>query len=609
MSVRGVWFILLSSFWIVACAYAAPAQARARRPVRYTLSIPEPQTQYVEVALHVADPSGKQTAVAMPAWTPGSYLVRDYAKHVYGVQAQGAGGRAVRVEKLDKQTWQVVHGGRPFTLRYRIYAAEHSPRTSHVDDRHASINGASVFMYLVGELARPAELAVEPPPGWGVHTALPAAGDGTFAAPDYDTLVDAPLELGTPQVRTFEVDGTRFEYVLTGADAAGADVDRLAGDAETIVASFGDLMGGFPMKRYVFLMSFTQRGGGGLEHADSTMMLMRRRAFASEEAYAQSARLTAHEFFHLWNVKRIHDKALGPFDYTRENHSRLLWFHEGFTDTAESLALIHAGLVSPKEHLERLARQWTRYRRKPGRNRVPVSEISFDAWTQLYKPETNHRLEIVSYYQKGELLGVALDLEIRRRAQQNGRAGDLFGVFRRLMESHGAKSRGIELEEIVHAASKEAGEDMSQFFERHVLGTTEVPLLELLPEFGVEIEAKAADKPWAGLRLEGTQVRGVDPQSPAAKAGLMPGDEIVAADGFRTADEGAIRRRFEIAGNGRGVALHVFRDGRLLERQLTLRDDPRRTYTFALAPRDNLEKDVLKRRDRWLRSKVAAKAP
>lgn len=628
-SVRSLRVVLLVLVAVLtACAMPRRAQARppsAKATVRYRVEIPAPHQQYVHVTMQVAAPAGERTRVAMPAWAPGSYLIRDFARHVYDLRAETTkDGRALAVERLDKQTWRVEHGGRPFTVRYRVFAAEPSVRTSHVDDRHASLLGSSLFLYVVGELGRPATVDVALPPGWSAHTALAteagaASGEARFSAPDYDALVDAPIELGTPTVRRFTVDGAAFEYVLTGAEGTAIDVERLAADAERVATAQGELMGGLPFPRYVFLMQVSPHGGGGLEHASSTSMMMRRADFDDDGGYARAARLAAHELFHAWNVKRIHDRALGPFDYAKEAHSRLLWLHEGCTETMEAQSLLRAGLVTPEDHVRGLGERWTAYVAKPGRNYDPISAISFEAWIKAYKPAHNHANVAVSYYEKGELLGVALDLELRLRAAARGREGSLAGVLRRLMQSHGREGRGIDEDDVIEAASAEAGEDMAWFFARYVDGTEELPLPAILERAGIEVKATA---PWldadgrplpeltraqrsqrisSGLELsDGAEVRNVEPGSPADAAGMMLEDAIVAVDGLEARTRAAVLARLADHDPGDTISLALFRGGRLVERTLILGESPLRTYALALRPEGELTPVQRKVQDGWL---------
>lgn len=625
-SLRLVLLVLVAA--LAACA--APRRAQARppaetAPLRYRVEIPAPHQQYVHVAMEVAEPTGRRTQVAMPAWAPGSYLVRDFARHVYDLRAEATrDGRALPVERLDKQTWRVEHGGRPFTVRYRVFAAEPSVRTSHVDDLHASLLGSSLFLYVVGELRRPATVDVALPPSWTAHTALAAEegappGVARFSAPDYDALVDAPIELGTPVVRRFTVDGAAFEYVLTGAEGTAIDVERLAADAERVAAAQGELMGGFPFERYVFLMRVSPHGGGGLEHASSTSMMMRRADFDDEGGYVRAARLAAHELYHAWNVKRIHDRALGPFDYAKETHSRLLWLHEGCTETMEAQSLLRAGLSTPEAYVRDLGERWTAYVAKPGRNHDPISAISFEAWIKAYKPAPNHANVAVSYYEKGDLIGVALDLELRLRAAARGREGSLAGLLRRLMASHGEAGRGITEADVVAAAGAEAGEDMAWFFARYVDGTEELPLPDVLARAGIEVRATApwldadgrpratltraqrSQRIWSGIELtEDGRVRNVQPGSPADAAGLMLEDEIVAVERLEARTRAAVIARLADHDPGDTISVSLFRGGRLVERALTLAESPARTYVLALRPEAELTPEQRRVRNAWL---------
>jgi len=618
--------LLLLVTALTACAlprHAAAQPGRGTAAVRYHLELPAPHRQYLYVTMEVDAPRGRTSRVAMPAWTPGSYLVRDYGRHVYDLSAEDRRGRPLPVRALDKQTWRVEHGGRPFTVRYRVFAAEPSVRTSHVDDRHASIVGTSAFLYVVDELGRPVHLEVRLPEGWSAHTALAEAeaeappGLARFTAPDYDALVDAPLELGTPRVATFDEGGARFEYVLSGAEDTTLDLDRLAGDAQRVVRAQGELMGGFPFARYVFLMRVSEHGGGGLEHAHSTSMMMRRRDFDEERGYERAAALAAHEFFHLWNVKRIHDRVLGPFDYAKENHTRLLWLHEGFTETMEGLSLRRAELLEPDDWVKQLGHRFTQYLRKPGRNHEPIAQVSFDAWTRAYQPAPNHPNVAISYYEKGDFIGIALDLELRLRS---GGRGSLPGLFRRLMASHGAKGIGITMADVITAASAEAGQDMGEFFARYVEGTEEVPLLALLPRVGVKVVASAPwldddgrpvasptpaqrrQRQWTGLQLSpDATIRNVLPDSPADRAGLMRDDELLAVGELRVHDRSDALARLADHALGETVELTLFRGARLVQLELTPVENPTREHQLSLVPDAELSPDVLALRTAWLR--------
>ncbi len=582
-AVKRLWWAIFLGLWL----WPGVAEARKRGPVHYEVSIPRPETQFVEVTVTVDQARRRSTDLAMPAWTPGSYLVRDFARHVYGWRAESLDGAPLRVERTDKQTWRIENKRKGFRFKYRVWADDLGVRTSYVDDRFAFLNGASVFVYVVGELDRPAELALSVPPAWTPHTTLPSTEARLrYRAPDYDTLVDNPLLLGEAQVRSFDVDETRFDYVFLAASGTNADVDRLAADAEKIVTAAGRIMGGFPFERYAFLVVADAAGGGGLEHANSTGIILQPWSFDDDGAYVRAQRVAAHEFFHAWNVKRIHDEVLGPFDYSGEVYSELLWFHEGVTTTMTSRLLLAAGLMTPDEYVAGLAAAWTSYVARPGRNAEPVSQIGKDAWIKGYRPSRVHGNETVSYYTKGNLLGVALDLELHARARKHGKRGSLEGMFRRLWNGRkkGAKDRPIAPRDLIDAASAEAGEDMSGFFGRFVDGTEELELPKLLEDAGVTVTSKVPEKPrsWTGIVGNGATIESLDPQSPAEAAGLMIDDEPIAVGGARVRSVAGARDRMSAHPPGTPIEITFFRRGRLERRTLRLAAPHHRVWTFAL---------------------------
>ena len=577
------------------CEAAPPGREhksrRAPGPVTYRVSIPTPTSRYVHVHVEVPDARGKATQLAMPAWAPGSYLIRDFGRHVYDVEAHALGStnEALAVTRIDKQTWSIANAKRGFSLDYRVFADELGVRTSYVDDRFALLNGSSVFMYVVGETARAIELSLELPSDWPAHTALdPASNPNTYSARSYDELADSPLLLGAAEVRSFEVVGKPIEFVYIAPAGSNADLDRIAKDAERVVRSYARTFNGLPFDRYSFLMVGDPVGGGGLEHHDSTAMIVDPWIYDDDSGYASTARLVSHEFFHVWNVKRIHDEVLGPFDYSRETYSELLWFHEGFTETMETRALLRAGLITPKRYLEQLAGSWTAYARKPGRNHTPIASLSRDAWIKGYKPAANHGETVVSYYEKGELIGVCLDLSLRLRGHANHTGGSLDGLFRRLwaMRDPSTNMTPITLDDIVEAASAEAGEDMRWFFDRYVLGTEELPLPQLLEQAGFVVEIATPKKDerdavWSGMSGGARTITAIEPESPAATAGLMHGDEILAVEGARVRDIDEANERLADLGVGVSAELALFRRERLETRVITTTASPHRHFSFA----------------------------
>ncbi len=601
---------------LLALALSYPSVAKAAKPastpVGYRLAIPEPTTRYIHVTIELADAPKRQTTLAMPAWTPGSYLIRDFGKHVYDLEAHDADGRVLAVTRVDKQTWTVDNAGRPFTAEYRVFADNLSVRTSYVDDRFALLNGAGLFMYVDEATTRAAELELALPAGWQAHTALeptPGSGPSEFHAPSYDELIDSPVLLGREgevEVRRFTVAGKPIELVFSAVAGSNADLDRVAADAERIVRAFARVLNGLPFEHYSFLLVGDEVGGGGLEHHDSTAMIVPPNMFASDGGYARVQRLMAHEFFHLWNVKRIHDEALGPFDYSKETYSELLWFHEGLTETMETRALLRAGLVSADAYLDGLATQWTDYRRKPGRNAHPIAELSREAWIKSYKPEANHSETTISYYEKGNLIGVCLDLELRLRARANRASGSIEGLFRRLwaLRDPSRQEAAITIDDIVAAASAEAGEDMRWFFDRYVYGTEELPLPELLGRAGFVVESAtvgeldARARVWSGMSGAAT-LTAIEPESPAAAAGLMLGDELIAVDGARVDSVTEANERLADLGVGATATLSLFRRDRLVTRSLLTGENPHRHWEFA-QPEQPGDPELARLRELWL---------
>ncbi len=400
---------------------------------------------------------------AMPAWTPGSYLVRDYARFVDRVRVLD--GRKERpLGKLDKQRWQLPPSKRDLLIRYRVYGNDLTVRTNHMDATHAQIIPAATFLYLEGQLDRPVEVRFEGfPPAWEVASALPLK-KGAYFARDFDALVDAPFELGTFRSRSFHSGGTTFLLAITGMH--NGDEGRITEATQKIVEAAGAIFGGFPFKRYVFLLTFAPKLRGGLEHRDCTSLISDSLAFDRPEGYFSLFQLVAHEFFHAWNVKRLHDLVLGPFDYSRENPTSLLWFHEGLTAYMEHVLVLRAGVVPWSHTAKELARCWTEQVQRPGRLEQNLEESSWDAWIRLYKPNEFSPNSSVSYYDKGEMVAWLMDASIREGSQ--GKAG-LAELFALLWKRHGEK--GLTDADLRRAYHELSGKSPEPFWNAVHLGS------------------------------------------------------------------------------------------------------------------------------------------
>ena len=558
-----------------------------------------PQDHEYEVEMEVPALPGRPVAeLVFPAWAPGSYMVRDFVRHVYRLAITGPGGRALPAERIDKQRWRVRTGGRPFRVRYRVFAFEASVRTSFLDGSHAYWNGTSLFFFVDGLTEHPCTVAVTPPPkrGWRVTTALPPVAGArlTFAARSFDELCDSPFEVGDHAVHRFSAGRTAFELALYGR--TNADPRRLVDILRRVVTATGEIFGGFPFRRYVFIVHALPVGSGGLEHRASVTMDIAGLAFEDQVGYQRFADLAAHEFFHVWNVKRIRDRVLGPFDYTRENYTRLLWLHEGFTDYLANVIILRAGVTRPPHFWRFISEDWPKYAGRPGRNETPLDELSFEAWIKQYKPAENHVNRTVSYYEKGLWAGMALDLELRLRT---GGARGLPELFRRLWNQIRRRERPISEADVRAAAAALARARMDAFFDRYIHGNEELPLPALWRRAGLRVRERAAwderDRPegdrdrlrsararaWTGITLapDRAMIKNVLPGSPAWRAGLTFNDEIVAVDGARV-NAVTFAKRVADRRPGDRARVAYFRADNLHETTLTLAESPERALVI-----------------------------
>ena len=555
----------------------------------------EPAAHEFEVEMRVPPLPGLDAVeIVFPTWAPGSYLVRDFVRHVFRLTVTDERGRALARERLDKQRWRIRTGGRAFVVRYRVFAFEASVRTSFLDDSHGYWNGTSVFFYVAGELGRPCRVTIVPPQraGWKVATALrPVTGArATWTAADFDELCDAPFEIGVHETRAFTVGRARFELALYGRH--NADVRRLVDILRRIVTATGRMFGGFPFDRYLFIVHALPVGSGGLEHRASVTLDIAGLSFEDEGGYHRFADLAAHEFFHAWNVKRIQDAALARIDYTRETYTRLLWLFEGFTDYLAHVIMLRAGVTGARDFYRMIAEDWPKFASRPGRNETPLDELSFEAWIKQYKPAESFVNRAVSYYEKGLWTGMALDIELR--IATGGRRG-LPEMFRWIWQRFGRAGRPIDEGTVRDAAAAIAGRRMDRFFDRYVRGTEELPLPALWRRAGLKVAQRAAwdqrGKPpadrdrvrarraraWTGIALhpERTLVRNVIPDSPAWRAGITFGDDIVAIDGARVTPA-TFANRVGDRDPGGHVRVSFFRRDVLNEATLTLAESPER---------------------------------
>ncbi|MGD1910212.1 MAG: M61 family metallopeptidase [Rivularia sp. (in: cyanobacteria)] len=503
--------------------------------INYQVAMPTPQTHLFEVTLYLVGYSGSTLDLKMPVWTPGSYLVREYAKHLQDFSAYSA-SKALNWHKIGKNHWQInTDGISEVTVKYRIFANELTVRTNHLDATHGYFNGAAMF-FRIPEFDRlPIGITIVPPhPQWQVTTALPVAEEqpNTYVAADFDTLVDSPFEIGTHQLYDFEVGGKPHQLAIWGKGNATAL--PMIEDIKKIIEVEAQMFGGLPYEKYLFLLHLSAQSFGGLEHKNSCSLIYRRFGFSDCEKYERFMQLVAHEFFHLWNVKRIRPKELEVFDYDRENYTPSLWFCEGTTSYYDLLIPLRAGIYNVKSYLNNLSKEITRYQTTPGRKVQPVSESSFDAWIKLYRQDANSPNSQISYYLKGEMISLLLDLLIRDR-HHNRRSLD--DVMLKLWQQFGKDEIGYTATELKQVIELVAGVDLTDFFQNYVHGKEELPFNQYLEPFALKLVVETPDEPFLGIKVTTNNakesIKFVEADSPAQIAGIDAGDELLAIDGIK----------------------------------------------------------------------------
>jgi predicted metalloprotease with PDZ domain len=574
--------------FVLAClsTFVTTAGAQALDPIRYTLRFPAPHTHYVEIEAAIPTGGRPEVEVYMATWTPGSYLIREYARHVEAVSAT-AGGRPAAVVKSTKSRWRIQTGGAAtVTLRYQLYGREMSVRTNWIEADFAMLNGAPTFITLVERAARPHEVRVELPARWkSVQTAmLPVAGSATaFRAEDFDTLVDSPIVIGNPVTREFTVEGKRHVVVFEG-DTAFIDADRVAADAQKIVEAGRALFGSLPYPHYYFMNVVTE-GSGALEHKNSYLGLAGRYLTRSRGPYLSWLSTLAHEFHHAWNVKRLRPVELGPFDYENENYVKTLWVAEGFTDYYADLLPRRAGIATREEFIDGLSGHIEQVQGTPGRLVTPLDMTSFDTWIKFYRPDENTPNMSVNYYAKGAIVAFLLDAKIRK-ATNGARSLDTAMLW--AMQRYSG-DQGYTPAQFYAVMSEAAGVDLKDFFARSVESAEELDYTEALDYYGLRfrpVDPKtAAAFIGGGTRNDGGRlvVTSVRRGTPGLEAGLNVDDEILAMDGVRVRADG-LASRLALHRPGDKVSVLIARRDRLMTLDVTLGADPGRPWRLEPAP-------------------------
>jgi predicted metalloprotease with PDZ domain len=520
-----------------ATAVRSNSKISATPQILYRVAMPQPESHLFEVTLNLTGWKSPLLDLKLPVWTPGSYLVREYAKHIQDFTAT-AGEKPLSWRKLSKNHWQVttMEQDATITIQYRVFAHELSVRTNHLDATHGYFNGAALFLRIPEWEKQAISVTIIPPkPEWRVTTPLPVStAPQTFIATDYDTLVDSPFEIGCHELHHFEALEKSHELAIWGK--GNIDVAKMIPDIQKIIQVEAEMFGGLPYEKYVFLLHLSSQGNGGLEHKDSCSLNYPRLGFRAKEKYDRFMQLVAHEFFHLWNVKRIRPKALEVFDYDRENYTPSLWFCEGTTSYYDIVIPLRAGIYDAKSFLDNLSKDITRLQTTPGRLVQPLSESSWDAWIKLYRPDANSGNSQISYYLKGELVSLLLDLMIRDR-HNNKRSLD--DVMQQMWQQFGKSEVGFTPEQLQQVIESVAEIELTDFFDKYIDGVEELPFDQYLEPFGLQISAEMEDNaaPYLGIRAQAENgkelIKVVEANTPAAVAGIDAGDELLAIDGIR----------------------------------------------------------------------------
>ena len=574
---------------------------------RYSIRPLDPAAHLYEVCVTVEKPDPQGQVFSIPAWIPGSYMIRDYARHVVAISAE-SDGVGVELTKTDKSSWKAAAVERELTLRLEIYAYDDSVRGAHLDNTHAYFNGTCVFPAVVGQEALPCILDIAnaegaASSGWRVATSMRTDGAetygfGQYRAADYAELIDHPVEIGELSIGEFEVSG--IPHIIAIRGDTKADMARLCHDLQTVCEQHMSLLGPpTDLDRYVFLLNAPGSGYGGLEHRWSSSNVCNRDSLPvkGEEAVSDEYRtllgLLSHEYFHLWNVKRMKPAVFTPYDLSAESHTELLWVFEGVTSYYDDLALVRSGLITVESYLELVGQTVTRVIRGEGRRRQSVSESSFDAWTKFYKQDANAQNAIVSYYAKGAMVAMTLDLKLR--AETHGRV-TLDDVMRECWARWGESGSGMPEDGFEQVCTEVSGLDLDDFFTAAVRGTGELPLEHVLGEQGIRYCLRAAadrnDKGgkkgdltklpavWLGAvlanRSGATVFASIANGSPAELAGVAPGDELVALDGLKVTLAGIDARIRRYRPNDRSK-LVIFRGDELLTLKLRWQEAPATT--------------------------------
>lgn len=595
--------ILKKTIGILTLLMMAMTSMAQKTSINFEVSFKEPQAHYGEIKMEIQGIKKDYVDVKMPVWTPGSYLVREYSRHVESFGAKNAQGQTLDHEKISKNTWRIYSKNvDKIIVDYRIYGFEISVRTNFIDDVHAFLSPAATFMYVDGYLDHPVQVTIKPHANWKhVSTGLNTVEGKTFtySAPDFDILFDTPIEVGNQEIFTFTANNVLHEVAMV--NAGSYDKDRLIEDFTKIIEESTKIFGVNPNKRYVFIVHHFQSGGGGLEHLNSTVLGASRSTYNNPRLYINYLGLVAHEYFHLWFVKRLRPIELGPFNYDAENYSTGLWIMEGFTSYYDNLILRRTGFYNETGYLGALSSDFNAVENKPGNDVQPVALASIDAWIKYYRPDENSDNTSVSYYNKGALLAMLMDVKIIAESKGKKKLDD--AVKAAYHEFYEKLDRGFTEEEFEALIEKTTGVSVSEIF-RMAHTTEEIDYNLYLNKVGYTLinRNEGNQDPDLGVNANTSNgrlmINSVRRGSAAWDAGLNVRDEIIAVNNNRVDSPARLNSIIQEYKSGDVVEVMVTRDG--LIRSIEVKLTPSTMGAYSVVPLTNATEEQKNLGKIWL---------
>ena len=544
--------------------------------INYTIDIQNPNTHYALVKLEISEIKENKITLKMPVWTPGSYMVREFERNIEQVGAI-ANDKSIAINKLDKSSWTIdnKYGDKSIQVTYKVYCFENTVRTSYIDNDHAFLLLSSCLLYT--EKQGGGTLDINYPETWTkISSTLVQSKPNLFSFNNYDELIDSPIEIGNHQIIKFDVAGVPHTVALVGKN--NCPTDKFKVDLQKICNTMYQIVGKHPCKEYLFIVHHVEEGGGGLEHANSNVVQMQRFAYSNKERYLNFLSLCAHEYFHLWNVKRIRPEALGPFDYSKENYTNLLWVAEGITSYYDELAMYRAGFRTENEYLRTLSNTFSSTLNRKGAEIQSLHEASFDAWIKEYRPNENSINTNISYYLKGAAIAALLDIELLDASKGSKGLDHLMQYL--YSEFYEKKQRGFTDNEFYAAIDFVAGKPLNfrSWAEGSNTSETNQKIKNILKKVACSIENKVQSNLFfTGINTEQKgeriMVRSIDGMSPAFGLDLQAGDEIIAVNGIRV--KTSLEEVVKLIGEGNELNFIISRNGLIRELNLKPIQNPK----------------------------------